>query len=70
MRSGKTSAIIRLALSIFFFPAVFGTMIWLWMTGQHWVWGVLVIAAVLIFDPIYRIIGGSILSWRPHPRDK
>jgi len=70
MRGGKASAIFRLFLSIFFYPAVFGLMIWPWMTGQHWGWGVLVIAVVLVFDPIYRIIAGSILRWRPHPREK
>jgi len=57
------------ARALLFYPAAIGIMVWLTITGKHWIWGVTVLAAVLILDPIYRIILGSILSWRPHNND-
>lgn len=56
----------RYARAILFYPAAVAVMVWLILTGKHWIWGVLVLAAVLIFDPIYRIMLSSMLSWRPH----
>ena len=56
----------RFARAILFYPAAIIIMIWLVLTGQHWIWGFAVLAAVLILDPIYRIMLGGILSWRPH----
>ena len=56
----------RFARAILFYPAAISIMIWLIFTGQHWIWGIAVLAAVLTLDPIYRIIISSILSWRPH----
>lgn len=56
----------RLARALLFYPAAIAVMIWLILTGQHWIWGIAVLAAVLIFDPIYRIMLRGILSWRPH----
>jgi sterol desaturase/sphingolipid hydroxylase (fatty acid hydroxylase superfamily) len=59
------SAIWRFARALLFYPAAFGVMIWLLIADQHWIWGLLVLAAVLIFDPIYRVIFRQIVSWRP-----
>jgi len=56
----------RFARALLFYPAAVVIMIWLIVTGQHWGWGLVVLGAVLILDPIYRIMLGSILSWRPH----
>lgn len=56
----------RFARAFLFYPAAVAIMIWLILNNKHWFWGVLVLAAVLIFDPIYRIMLRSILSWRPH----
>ncbi len=56
----------RFTRAFLFYPAAIGAMIWLVLTNQHWIWGVGVLAAVLILDPIYRIMLSSILSWRPH----
>lgn len=56
----------RFARAMLFYPAAIAIMVWLILTGQHWIWGVAVLAAVLVLDPIYRIILGSILKWRPH----
>ena len=56
----------RLARAVLFYPAAIALMIWLIFTGQHWIWGVGVLVAVLILDPIYLIILRNMLKWRPH----
>jgi hypothetical protein len=56
----------QFARAILFYPAAIAIMIWLLLTGKHWIWGVAVLLAVLILDPIYRIMLRQILSWRPH----
>jgi len=56
----------RFARALLFYPAAIAIMLWLIFTGQHWLWGIAVLAGVLIFDPIYRIIIGGMLKWRPH----
>lgn len=56
----------RFARALLFYPAAIAVMVLLIVTGQHWIWGIAVLAAVLILDPIYRIILRSIFSWRPH----
>ncbi len=56
----------RFARAMLFYPAAIAIMLWLILTGQHWIWGVAVLAAVLILDPIYRIILRHVLKWRPH----
>ncbi len=58
--------ILRLIRAYLFYPTAIGVMIWLILNDKHWGWGVIVLAAVLIFDPIYRIMLRRILSWRPH----
>lgn len=66
MKRGVIRGLWRFMRALLFYPAAIAIMVWLVLTGQHWGWGVLVLAAVLIFDPIYRIILGNILKWRPH----
>jgi len=56
----------RFTRAFLFYPAAIAIMIWLIVTGQHWIWGIAVLAAVLLLDPIYRIMLTSIFSWRPH----
>jgi len=56
----------RFARAMLFYPAAIAIMLWLIFTGQHWIWGLAVLAAILILDPIYRIIIGNMLKWRPH----
>ena len=55
----------RFARAMLFYPAAIAIMIWLILTGKHWIWGVAVLVGVLLFDPIYRIILGNVLKWRP-----
>jgi len=37
------------------------TFLWLYVKGAHWIWGALIIAGILIFDPIWRIMGRNII---------
>lgn len=64
MNSSVIRSLWRFARAILFYPAAIAIMVWLILTGKHWVWGACVLAAVLIFDPIYRIIFRNIASWR------
>ena len=52
----------RLFWALAFYPMIIGLMIWIYIKDYHWIWGVLVIIAVLIFDPIWRIIFRRIVS--------
>ena len=50
----------RMFYGLAFYPLMIGLFIWLYVTDKHWIFGVLVIAAILILDPIWRIIGRRI----------
>jgi len=67
MKKAAIKGLWRFARAMLFYPAAIAIMVWLIFTGQHWGWGIAVLAGVLILDPIYRIILGSLLKWRPHP---
>jgi len=54
----------RLFWALVFYPMIIGLMIWIYIKDYHWIWGVLVIIAVLIFDPIWRIIFTPCLEGR------
>jgi len=51
----------RLFHALAFYPLMLGAFIWLWLKGAHWIWGVLIVAGILIFDPIWRIMGRNLL---------
>lgn len=51
----------RLGRAYLFYPLTVGLFIWVYMTDKHWIFGAAIIAAILIFDPIWRIIGGNIV---------
>jgi len=70
MKSEQLGAILRLLLSLIFYPVVIVIMLWLIFTNQHWIWGVLVLVAVVVLDPIYRIIFKSVVKWRPQNQTK
>lgn len=60
---GKTLvAMWRLFHALFFYPILIGLFLWLYVKGAHWIWGLAVIAAILVFDPMWRILGASILQ--------
>ncbi len=52
----------RLFHAIFFYPIMIGVFLWIWITEKHWVYGLTVVIALLIFDPVWRILAANI--WR------
>ena len=44
-----------------FYPIMIGLFLWLYVTNAHWIWGAAIIAGILIFDPIWRIMAKNIL---------
>ncbi len=44
-----------------FYPLMIGGFIWLYFKGAHWGYGAAIIAAIFIFDPIWRIMAQNIL---------
>ena len=54
-------ALWRLFYAFAFYPIMIGLFIWIYVTGRHWVFGLAVIAAILILDPIWRVLARSIL---------
>ncbi len=47
-------AILQVYWNFLFYPFLFALFIWLWIKGAHWGWGLLVVIAMLIFDPVWR----------------
>jgi len=56
----------RLFWGLTYYPLIFGAMIWLYVKDYHWIWGVGVIIAALVLDPIWGLIARRVISWRPH----
>ena len=52
---------IRMARAYLFYPVMVGLFLWLYFTGAHWFFGVAVIAAIVIIDPIWRILARNIV---------
>jgi len=52
----------RLFYALAFYPIMIGLFLWLYIKGEHWIWGLLIIAGILIFDPMWRAIGRNIIS--------
>jgi len=55
----------RLFYAFAFYPILIGLFIWLYIKDAHWIFGVMIIAVILVIDPIWRIIFTKIISWRP-----
>lgn len=51
-----------------FYPLMIGGFIWLYFKDAHWGYGAAIIAAILIFDPIWRVMAQNI--WRMLTRKK
>ncbi len=58
----------RLFWAFAYYPFIIGLMIWIYVKDYHWMWGVCVIIAALIFDPIWGLAARRIIGWRPHNR--
>ncbi|MGJ8563253.1 MAG: hypothetical protein ACSHXY_06840 [Alphaproteobacteria bacterium] len=54
-------ALWRLLRANLFYPVMIGLFLWIYVTDKHWVFGAAIIAAILIFDPIWRIMGRNSL---------
>jgi len=49
-----------MARAVLFYPAMIGLFLWLYFTDAHWVFGAAVIIAILILDPIWRVMASNI----------
>ena len=56
------TAMWRLFIGLLFYPLMIGLFIWLYITDKHWIFGIAVIAAILILDPIWRVMGRRALE--------
>ena len=58
--SPKVKAVLRVywqMIRIFmFYPAAIAAFFYVYIKGYHWVWGALIIVAILIIDPTYRML--------------
>jgi len=59
-QSSKVNAILRIYwrfLRIYlFYPLMIGAFIYVYIKGYHWIWGLLIIVAILSIDPTYRLL--------------
>ena len=51
----------RLFQAYLFYPVLIGVFLWLYFTGAHWIFGLAVIVAILVFDPMWGILARNIL---------
>lgn len=51
---------VRFAQAYLFYPVMIGLFLWLYFTGAHWIFGIAVLAAIFILDPIWRTLVGNI----------
>lgn len=49
----------RMGRAYLFYPVMIALFLWLYIQDAHWIFGVMVIAAILILDPMWRRIGGN-----------
>ncbi|WP_233341575.1 hypothetical protein [Robiginitomaculum antarcticum] len=47
-----------------FYPLSLGLFFYIWWKGYHWGWGALIVAAIIIFDPIWIIFVRNLLGWK------
>jgi len=52
----------RLFHALAFYPILIGVFIWLYFKGAHWIYGAAILAIILIFDPIWRLMLGNLLK--------
>ncbi len=52
----------QLFTGLLFYPVMIGLFLWLYAADKHWIFGLFVIAAILILDPIWRIMGRRALE--------
>ena len=52
----------RFIRAYLFYPVMIGVFIWLYLQGAHWIFGLAVIIAILILDPIWRVM--AVNMWK------
>jgi len=59
-QSSKIGAILRIYwrfLRIYlFYPLMIGAFIYVYIQDYHWIWGLLIIAAIVFIDPTYLLL--------------
>jgi len=45
-----------------FYPVMVGLFLWLYIKGTHWIYGLAVIVAILLIDPIWRVLAANMLK--------
>ncbi len=53
---------LRMARAYLFYPVMTGVFLWLYIRDAHWVYGLVVIVAILIIDPVWRILARNIFK--------
>ncbi|PHS36649.1 MAG: hypothetical protein COA91_12185 [Robiginitomaculum sp.] len=56
------TVLLRMARAFLFYPVMIGVFLWLYIRDVHWIYGLAVIVAILIVDPIWRILLKSIFK--------
>ena len=60
-------AIWQLFIGLLFYPVMIGIFLWIYITDKHWIFGIMLICAILVLDPIWKIIGRRMLDMlTPH----
>ncbi|NNE59220.1 MAG: hypothetical protein HKN36_14025 [Hellea sp.] len=55
----------RMGIAYLFYPVMIGLFIWIEIKDFHWIFGAMVIAAILIIDPIWAAMGkNAVRMWK------
>jgi len=55
----------RMGVAYLFYPIMIGIFIWIEIKDFHWIFGLLVILAILIIDPIWAAMAKNIVRmWK------
>ncbi len=55
----------RVGRAYLFYPLMIGIFLWLYINKAHWIFGVMVIAAILILDPIWGSMAKNVMRmWK------
>jgi len=46
----------RMIRIFLFYPAVIGAFFYVYIKGYHWIWGLLIIIFILVFDPTFKML--------------
>jgi len=63
-RNIKTSAVLKAFFRLFyaysFYPVMIALFVWFYIQKAHWGFGLAVIIAILLFDPLWGLMGRNI----------